>query len=346
MSDHEDGYKPTNILVTGGAGFIASHVIILLVNKYPNYKIVNYDVLDYCANLKNVESVKDRENYKFVKGDILSADLVNHVLKTEQIDTILHFAAQSHVDNSFGNSFPFTQTNILGTHVLLESAKVHNICRFVHVSTDEVYGEGHVNDTAMVEESILAPSNPYAASKAAAEFIVKSYSQSFNLPVIITRGNNVYGPHQYPEKLIPKLINQIIRGKSLTIHGNGKNTRNYLYVTDVARAFDLVLHKGKISEVYNIGGTNEIVNVNVARQLLEMMGFKGEKEQESMLSFVRDRNFNDLRYFINSSKLENLGWKEEVSWEEGLMKTILWYKDHKDHWGDISSSLVAHPGRG
>ena len=339
-------YEPKNILITGGAGFIASHVVILLVKKYPNYRIVNYDMLDYCASLKNLASIENMPNYKFVKGNILSADLVNYVLETENIDTIMHFAAKSHVDNSFGNSFPFTQTNILGTHVLLESAKRHKISRFIHVSTDEVYGEGEKDQLEMVEETTLAPSNPYAASKAAAEFIVKSYAQSFKLPVIITRGNNVYGPHQYPEKLIPKLINQILLKKKLTIHGNGLNTRNYLHVRDVAKAFDVILHHGKVKEIYNIGGSNEVANVTVARTLLKLMGYEKEKEQDEQLTFVKDRDFNDLRYTINSTKLKELGWKEGISWMDGLTETIDWYKINSGNWGDISNCLVAHPRLG
>ena len=346
MESQTKSHAPRNILVTGGAGFIASHVVILLVKKYPNYRIINYDMLDYCASLKNLVSIENLPNYKFVKGNILSSDLVNHVLESEKIDTIMHFAAQSHVDNSFGNSFPFTQTNILGTHVLLESAKRYKISRFIHVSTDEVYGEGEKGQMAMVEETTLAPSNPYAASKAAAEFIVKSYAQSFKLPVIITRGNNVYGPHQYPEKLIPKLINQILVGKKLTIHGDGMNTRNYLHVRDVANAFDTVLHYGQVGEIYNIGGSNEVANVCVARTLLGLMGCEDEHEQDSHLLFVKDRDFNDLRYTIDSSKLKELGWEESVSWSDGLKETIEWYKKNKSNWGDISSSLVAHPRRG
>jgi len=202
----ESAYEPKNILITGGAGFIASHVILLLVKKYPNYKIVNLDILDYCSSLKNLAEIEQFRNYKFVKGSIGSTDLVNYILKKEKIDTIMHFAAQSHVDNSFGNSLVFTQTNVLGTHVLLEASKVAGIKRFIHVSTDEVYGEIDRADGDASEEKVLEPTNPYAATKAAAEFIVKSYHRSFNLPIIITRGNNVYGPHQYPEKIIPKFI--------------------------------------------------------------------------------------------------------------------------------------------
>ena len=217
----DDGdYKPKNILITGGAGFIASHVVILMVKKYPNLKIVNFDRLDYCSCIENLCDLKSEPNYKFIKGNICSSELVSYVLESEKIDTIMHFAAQTHVDNSFGNSFQFTQNNILGTHVLLESAKVANIARFIHVSTDEVYGEQRLDQEAMNEEQVLEPTNPYAATKAGAEFIAKSYHRSFGMPLIITRGNNVYGPHQYPEKLIPKFINQLTRGRQVTLHGN------------------------------------------------------------------------------------------------------------------------------
>ena len=212
-------YEPKNILITGGAGFIASHVVILFVKKYPHLKIVNFDRLDYCSCIENLDEMKAYPNYKFIKGNICSSELVSYVLEAEKIDTIMHFAAQTHVDNSFGNSFQFTQNNILGTHVLLESAKVAKVARFIHVSTDEVYGEQHMDQEAMDEEQVLEPTNPYAATKAGAEFIAKSYHRSFGMPLIITRGNNVYGPHQYPEKLIPKFINQLTRGSQVTLHG-------------------------------------------------------------------------------------------------------------------------------
>lgn len=324
-------------------GFIASHVAILLCQKYPQYKIVVYDKLDYCACLDNLEEIVDLPNFKFVKGDIASPDLVNYVLREEKIDTILHFAAQTHVDNSFGNSFAFTECNIYGTHVLLESAKCcPTIKRFVHVSTDEVYGEGEdFNTDPMSEEHVLEPTNPYAATKAGAEFLVKSYFRSFKLPCLITRGNNVYGPHQFPEKLIPKFTNQLLRNIPLTLHGDGSNTRNFLYVKDVAAAFDVILHKGLPGHVYNIGGRNEIANIDVARQLLKIFG--RDHEEEKWIQFVPDRKFNDLRYTINSSKLHKLGWKEEMSWEEGLKNTVEWYKKYNYRYGNIDAALVAHP---
>jgi UDP-glucose 4,6-dehydratase len=325
------------------AGFIASHVAILLCKKYPQYNIVVYDRLDYCSCLENLSEIQDLPNFKFIKGDIATADLVAYALLEEKIDTIMHFAAQTHVDNSFGNSFAFTQSNIYGTHVLLECAKnCPTIRRFVHVSTDEVYGEGEDFETdPMSEEHVLEPTNPYAATKAGAEFLVKSYFRSFKVPCLITRGNNVYGPHQFPEKLIPKFTNQLMTGRQLTLHGDGTNTRNFLYVTDVANAFDTILHKGIPGHVYNIGGDNEISNIGVARELLKIFGL--QDEEEKWITYVPDRKFNDLRYTINSSKLHSLGWKEEMKWEEGLKTTVEWYKKYTSRYGNIEQALVAHP---
>jgi len=343
VPDGEKDFIPENILLTGGAGFIGSHSAILLAKKYPHYNIVVYDKLDYCSCLANLEEVSRLKNFKFVKGDICSPDLVSYVLTEERIDTIMHFAAQTHVDNSFGNSFNFTQTNILGTHVLLEAAKNHKgFRRFIHVSTDEVYGEGETFETeAMKENHVLEPTNPYAATKAGAEFLVKSYHRSFKLPCVITRGNNVYGPHQFPEKLIPKFTNQLLRGRPVTLHGDGSNTRNFLYVEDVARAFEVILHKAEPGKIFNIGGDNEISNLEVAKKLIEILGLK-DKEAE-LLTFVPDRKFNDLRYTINSGNLHKLGWKEEMDWEEGLQTTVEWFKKHTNRFGNIEDALVAHP---
>jgi len=344
MADTEvKEYVPKNIFLTGGAGFIGSHAAILLAKKYPQYKIVVYDVLDYCACLTNLDEVASLPNFKFVKGDIASPDLVSYVLKEEKIDTIMHFAAQTHVDNSFGNSFQFTHNNIYGTHVLLESAKCcDTIRRFIHVSTDEVYGEGETFDTApMTEHHILEPTNPYAATKAGAEFLVKSYHRSFKLPCIITRGNNVYGPHQFPEKLIPKFVNQLLRDMPLTLHGDGSNTRNFLFVGDVASAFDTILHKGEVGHIYNIGGENEQSNLEVAKNLIKMLG--KEDKMDELITFVEDRKFNDLRYTINSAKLHSLGWEEKMKWDEGLKQTVEWYKKYTSRYGNIDQALVAHP---
>ncbi|KAL9275783.1 hypothetical protein AKJ16_DCAP25964 [Drosera capensis] len=334
-------YKPKNILITGAAGFIASHVANRLVRSYPEYKIVVLDKLDYCSNLKNLRHSQSAPNFKFVKGDIGSADLVNYVLITESIDTIMHFAAQTHVDNSFGNSFEFTKNNIYGTHVLLEACKVTGqIRRFIHVSTDEVYGE--TDEDAVVgnhEASQLLPTNPYSATKAGAEMLVMAYGRSYGLPVITTRGNNVYGPNQYPEKLIPKFILLAMMGKPLPIHGDGSNVRSYLYCEDVAEAFEVVLHKGEVGHVYNIGTKKEKGVIDVARDVCKLFSI----DPESVIKFVENRPFNDQRYFLDDQKLKNLGWSERTTWEEGLKKTMEWYTSNPDWWGDVAGALVPHP---
>ncbi|KAG8386487.1 hypothetical protein BUALT_Bualt03G0153700 [Buddleja alternifolia] len=334
-------FTPKNILITGAAGFIASHVANRLIRNYPDYKIVVLDKLDYCSNLKNLLPSKSLPNFKFVKGDIASADLVNYLLITENIDTIMHFAAQTHVDNSFGNSFEFTKNNIYGTHVLLEACKVTGqIKRFIHVSTDEVYGE--TDEDAVVgnhEASQLLPTNPYSATKAGAEMLVMAYGRSYGLPVITTRGNNVYGPNQFPEKLIPKFILLAMRGQTLPIHGDGSNVRSYLYCEDVAEAFETVLHKGEVGHVYNIGTKKERRVIDVARDICNLFNMDPDKN----IKFVDNRPFNDQRYFLDDEKLKNIGWSERTTWEEGLKKTMEWYTSNPDWWGDVSGALLPHP---
>ncbi|XP_047052210.1 trifunctional UDP-glucose 4,6-dehydratase/UDP-4-keto-6-deoxy-D-glucose 3,5-epimerase/UDP-4-keto-L-rhamnose-reductase RHM1-like [Lolium rigidum] len=334
-------YEPKNILITGAAGFIASHVANRLVRSYPHYKIVVLDKIDYCSNLKNLSPSRSSPNFKFVKGDIASADLVNFLLISESIDTIMHFAAQTHVDNSFGNSFEFTKNNIYGTHVLLEACKVTGqIKRFIHVSTDEVYGE--TDEDALVgnhEASQLLPTNPYAATKAGAEMLVMAYGKSYGLPVITTRGNNVYGLNQFPEKLIPKFILLAMRGLSLPIHGDGSNVRSYLYCEDVAEAFEAVLHKGEVGQVYNIGTLKERRVIDVASEICKLFSLDTKK----FIRFVENRPFNDQRYFLDNQKLKKLGWSESTSWEEGLKKTVEWYTNNPDYWGDVAGALLPHP---
>jgi dTDP-glucose 4,6-dehydratase len=336
-------YEPGAILVTGGAGFIASHVVIALVRKYPAYKVVCLDKLDYCSSLSNLLEVRDAPNFKFIKGNILSADLVRYVLETERIDTIIHAAAQTHVDNSFGNSFAFTQNNVMGTHVLIETAKTHGIRRFIHVSTDEVYGSSYDEEPRHVESDALEPTNPYAATKAAAEQIVMSYYHSFGMPVIITRGNNVYGPHQYPEKVIPKFIRRLLNGLPCCIHGDGSNSRHYIYVGDVAAAFDTILHKGVDGETYNVGCEIEHTNLQVAETLVRSL--KKAADPREHIEFVADRAFNDVRYYISSEKLRQLGWDVQVDFETGLQLTIDWYAKVSKDWWEIGtdSALAAHP---
>ncbi|KAI4316202.1 hypothetical protein L6164_024205 [Bauhinia variegata] len=341
MSTEAAPYEPKNILLTGAAGFIASHVTTRLIKNYPQYKIVALDKLDYCSTIKNLESCSSSPNFKFIKGDIASVDIVNHLMIEEDIDTIMHFAAQTHVDNSFGNSMEFTYNNIYGTHVILEACRVTNcVKRFIHVSTDEVYGETDLEtDVGNHETSQLLPTNPYSATKAGAEMLVMAYHRSYGLPIITTRGNNVYGPNQYPEKLIPKFILLAMRGEKLPIHGNGSNVRSYLYCADVAEAFDVILHKGAVGHVYNIGTKKERSVQDVAQDICKL--FKLDPKQ--VIEFVQDRPFNDKRYFLDDQKLKKLGWKESTPWEEGLKMTIDWYKKNPDWWGDVSTALHPHP---
>jgi UDP-glucose 4,6-dehydratase len=311
-----------NILVTGGCGFIGSNFINYMLDNYTDIFIVNIDRLDYCANIKNVYH---KERYQLVVSDLNNYSIVRELLNQYNINVIIHFAAQSHVDNSFGNSIQFTRDNVLGTHTLLECARDYGkLERFIHISTDEVYGEVDIEHKGCNEKSLLNPTNPYAATKAAAEFLVRSYYHSFKLPVIITRGNNVYGPRQYPEKLIPRFITKLLNREKCPIHGQGKTRRNFIYVDDVSRAVDAILNKGEINEIYNIGSDDEYSVKEVLSILIKIIGL--EKDIESVCEYVEDRAFNDSRYCIDSRKLVNLGWSKKISFEEGINKTIEWYK--------------------
>ncbi|KNC77359.1 dTDP-glucose 4,6-dehydratase [Sphaeroforma arctica JP610] len=336
-------YTPKNIFLTGGAGFIGSHVVEYMVNKYPDYQIICFDCLDYCASTKNFDAVKDNPNFVFVKGDIRNEELVTHVFKTYNVDTVMNFAAQSHVDMSFGNSIEFTKVNVVGTHVLLECARVHKIKRFIHVSTDEVYGE--VTTKNGVEEShTLDPTNPYSSSKAAAELIIKAYIKSFNMPIIITRGNNVYGNAQYPEKVIPKFILRLLSGRKCCLHGDGSAKRTYIHVRDVCTGFDTVLHKGQLHEIYNIGTDEDISMLQLAEALVRLTNSRKAGSEGELIECVVDRAFNDCRYFINSQKLIDLGWKPVVDFEKGLAETIEWYRNlDPAYWPEFSHALEAHP---
>ncbi|TGZ77825.1 NAD(P)-binding protein [Ascodesmis nigricans] len=336
-----------NILITGGAGFIASWLVRHLTLQYADsYRIVSFDKLDYCASLNNTAILDQCPNFTFVQGDVTKQSDVSAVLKKYDIDTIIHFAAQSHVDLSFGNSLQFTATNVWGTHVLLECARIHGkIKRFLHVSTDEVYGEVK-DDEARVESSILAPSNPYAASKAAAEMLVHSYWKSYKLPIIMVRGNNVYGPHQYPEKIIPKFTLLLTRSLPLPLHGTGHHSRHYLYASDATNAFDTLLHLGVPGEIYNIGSRDETTNTQLCVLLLREFSIDGTKEDVfcRWVRHTRDRVFNDRRYAVDSRKLEELGWRPEVGLGEGLRRTVEWYRRWGERWwGDVGGVLVAHP---
>lgn len=340
----DEEYKPKVILLTGGAGFIGSHVVDHLITQHPHYRIIILDKLEYCATLNNLSEALQSSQVSFVQGDICSLDLVRHLLLSYHVDTVIHFAAQTHVDQSFGLALDFTRTNIFGTHTLLEACKAlaPQIRRFIHVSTDEVYGESLLTTSERCTElSPLNPSNPYAATKVAAEYLVRSYQHSFAIPTIITRGNNVYGPRQYPEKLIPKFILLLDAGHPVPLHGDGEHRRSFLHVNDVARAFDAILHKGQTGHIYNIGSDTEINNRQVAEQLITEFNLH---PAEKYIKYVRDRAYNDLRYFIDTSGLEQLGWKKQVDWKDGLQQTIEWYRHHRHHWGDIGEAvLAAHP---
>ncbi len=329
-------FNPKVVLVTGGCGFIASNFLLYMVPKYTNIHFINVDKVDYCSTVNGLKSLENCRNYWFYPTNISNTSFIEFILNHHKVDTIIHFAAQSHVDNSFGNSICFTQDNVLGTHHLLETTRKYGkIQRFIHVSTDEVYGEVSINETSS-EKSLLNPTNPYAASKAAAEFIVKSYYKSYQIPIIITRGNNVYGPGQYPEKLIPKFILQLLNGKKMTVQGDGSNIRNFIYVEDVARAFEKILFNGVVSEIYNIGTDNEHSVMDIAKRLHSNLS--NEKLFEECIEYVEDRLFNDFRYCVDSNKLLDLGWRTEVDFDHGLKKTIDWYRNL-----DVNSYFVQPP---
>jgi len=332
-----------NILITGGAGFIASFVVRHFTIQYPEYNIISYDKLDYCASTNNTLSLEDLPNFIFEKGDITDAKRTLEVLKKHNVDTIMHFAAMSHVDLSFGNSYTFTHNNVFGTHVLLECSVNSNVKRFIHVSTDEVYGEVETDGADLLETALLCPTNPYAASKAAAEMIVNAYHKSFKLPIIIVRSNNVYGPHQFPEKVIPKFTSLLNRGRKMILHGDGSPTRRYLFASDAAEAFDTIFHKGKNSEIYNIGSRDEISNKDLCGLLLDQFGIP-RSDWSKWVEHTNDRPFNDMRYAVDALKLSKLGWSQRTPFSVGLPLTIDWYRKFGEHWwGDISHCLSAFP---
>jgi dTDP-glucose 4,6-dehydratase len=307
-----------NILITGGCGFIGSTFINYAFEKYPEYRFINIDAMYYCASLDYIKVAGD--NYKFIEGNINDLNLLKYVLKEEKITHIIHFAAQSHVDTSFENSLQYTYDNVKGTHSLLEAVRqVNKDIMFLHFSTDEVYGESQLDEHAKHEQSILSPTNPYAASKAAAEMYVNAYRHSYGIKTIITRGNNVYGENQYPEKLIPKFIQLLKSGKKCTIHGDGSSLRSFIHVYDVCTAVDMILHRGEFGEIYNIGSETELSVLEIAELLVkEICGDEVEKHIE----FVADRPFNDKRYFITAEKLKQLGWKQEKIIYEEIKRLI------------------------
>jgi len=334
-----------NILITGGAGFIGSHVVRLLVNKYPEYNIINLDALTYAGNLENLEDIEDKPNYFFEKANILDTDALNEIFSRHNITDIIHLAAESHVDRSILSPMDFIYTNIIGTVNLLNTAKEFwkkdlSNHRFHHVSTDEVYGT--LGDTGLfTEESCYAPNSPYSASKASSDFFVRAYAETFHLSYVITNCSNNYGPNHFPEKLIPLFINNIINKKPLPVYGKGENTRDWLYVIDHARAIDVVFHKGRNMEKYNVGGFNEWKNIDVVKLLCKLLDEKlgrFEGESEKLIAYVTDRPGHDLRYAIDASKInKELGWQPSVTFEEGLSATIDWYLANQEWLKHVTS---------
>src|SRR3989338_995476 len=311
------------ILVTGGAGFMGSNFTRLMVNKYPEHQIINLDKLTYAADLKSLDDIKNKKNYKFVNGDVCNFKFLIKLLK--DVNCVVHLAAESHVDNSIGNSLIFTTSNTYGTHVLLEAARLNKIKKFLHVSTDEVYGD--IEKGSFKEDSILSPNNPYSASKAGAEMIARSYYKTYRMPLTVVRSNNVYGPFQYPEKIIPRFITRLLKNKKIPLHGSGSNIRTYMFVNDFANALDLVFNKGRIGEIYNLGTSDEMSNLKLATLILKKLG-----KDDSHIDFVEDRPFNDRRYSVDTRKIKALGWMQQYSFEDGLNETIEWYKSNKRWW--------------
>ena len=307
------------ILVTGGAGFIGSNFIRYILNKYSDYQVVNLDKLTYAGCQANLKDIENNSRYKFVKGDICNAKTVAKIV--QDCDTIVNFAAESHVDRSIADASEFIRTNVHGTYVLLEAARKYKISLFCHISTDETYGsreEGFFRET-----DALKPSSPYSASKAAADHLVHSYYVTYNLPIMIVRPTNNFGPFQYPEKIIPLFITNALRGKRLPVYGDGQNVRDWLYVLDNCAAIDFIIHKGKPGEIYNVAGNNEMRNIDLTRLILKIMN-----KPEDLIEFVKDRPGHDRRYALDSAKIEKLGWKPQHNFEQALEETVEWYRSN------------------
>ncbi|KAJ5657814.1 dTDP-D-glucose 4-6-dehydratase-like protein [Penicillium longicatenatum] len=338
-----------NILITGGAGFIGGWVTRHLAVQYPEYNIVCFDKLDVVASLSNISCLQSLPNFEFVHGDLMDQAAIAKVLSEHNIDCVMHFAACSHVQNSFNDPLNFTVNNVIGTQLLLEAIRHHKgprrVHRFIHVSTDEVYGD--VMESACDETKQFMPTNPYAASKAAAEMYVWSYAKSFDIPALVVRSNNVYGPGQYPEKIIPRFCTLLMQQRPLTIQGSGMNIRRYLYGADAADGFDTLLHKGVIGEAYNIQSSQAITNLEVAARTLELFGYS-PRDFNRCLTQIPDRPFNDHDYWVDGSKLAALGWQQRVPFSEGLEASVKWYRENLDSWWpevskNISVALTATP---
>jgi dTDP-glucose 4,6-dehydratase len=319
-----------NILVTGGLGFIGSNFIRMMIRDYPDIKITNLDAMTYAGNAANLKDIAEYPNYSFVKGNICDRELVFEILRGRKIDKVVHFAAESHVDRSIEDSSVFVQTNVLGTHVLLEGALKHGVERFVHVSTDEVYGSTRAG--SFQETDNLNPSSPYSASKAASDLLALSYYMTHNLPVIVTRCTNNFGPYQFPEKLIPLFATNLLDGMKVPIYGTGKNVRDWIYVLDHCRALEFVLHSGRPGEIYNIGSGNEKNNLEITDTILDILGMDA-----SMIEYVQDRPGHDWRYSLDSSKLRDLGWQPAYDFTTAMRETIEWYRNNEWWWRPLKA---------
>ena len=323
------------ILVTGGAGFIGGNFVHHMVNKYPDYEIVNLDLLTYAGNLETLKPVEDKPNYKFVKGDIADREFIMDLFEKEKFDIVVNFAAESHVDRSIEDPSIFVKTNVEGTVVLLDAAKKYGVKRYHQVSTDEVYGDLPLDrpDLFFTETTPLHTSSPYSSSKASADLFVLAYHRTFGLPVTISRCSNNYGPYHFPEKLIPLMISRALADEELPVYGKGENVRDWLYVEDHCKAIDLIIHKGRVGEVYNIGGHNEMKNIDIVKIICKEL-----HKPESLITYVTDRKGHDMRYAIDPTKIHNeLGWLPETKFADGIKKTIQWYLDNKDWWEEIIS---------
>ena len=338
-----------NIVITGGAGFIGSHVVRLFVNKYPEYNIINLDKLTYAGNLDNLKDIENKPNYKFVKMDICDFEAFYQLIQEEKIDGIIHLAAESHVDRSIKDPFTFAKTNVMGTLSLLQAAKLYweslpegyEGKRFYHISTDEVYGSLALDSELFREDTPYSPHSPYSASKASSDHFVRAYHDTYGMPTIVTNCSNNYGPYQFPEKLIPLFINNIRQRKPLPVYGKGENVRDWLYVEDHARAIDLIFHEGTIAETYNIGGFNEWKNIDLIKVMIKTVDrILGNPEGHSLslITYVTDRLGHDARYAIDSTKLQKeLGWEPSLQFEEGIEKTVRWYLDNQEWIDNIIS---------
>ena len=333
------------VLITGGAGFIGSHLVRLFVNKYPEYKIVNLDKLTYAGNLANLKDIENNPNYEFVKGDIVDSNFIQRLFEDKKFDGVIHLAAESHVDRSISNPAEFVFTNVIGTVNLLNAAKRiwkdnYSGKIFYHISTDEVYGSLG-EEGIFTEETRYDPHSPYSASKASSDHFVRAYKDTFGVPTVISNCSNNYGSYQFPEKLIPLFINNIRHKKPLPVYGKGENVRDWLWVVDHARAIDLIFHKGKIGETYNIGGFNQWKNIDLIRTVCRILDKKlkrAEGESEQLITFVKDRAGHDLRYAIDASKIKReLGWEPSLQFEEGIEKTIDWYLTNEDWMNNVTS---------